>query len=114
MEQDGHAVIMGETPMPGLSRRSFFACGCCPGAGADTAVHGRAGAAAGPSVSRRNFVAGGVAAFGFGAAAANVAAPAIAQAKPHRIDVHHHISPPAWVEALKKAGLDSPPVNNWT
>lgn len=34
-------------------------------------------------------------------------------AKPHRIDVHHHISPPPWVSALKKFRLDSPPVNNW-
>ena len=37
-----------------------------------------------------------------------------ASAKPHRIDVHHHLSPPVWVEALKKARQDSPPVNNWT
>ena len=37
-----------------------------------------------------------------------------AAAAPHRIDVHHHISPPPWVTALKKAKLDSPPVNNWT
>jgi 6-methylsalicylate decarboxylase len=35
-------------------------------------------------------------------------------AGPHRIDVHHHISPPPWVTALKAAKLDSPPVNNWT
>jgi 6-methylsalicylate decarboxylase len=37
-----------------------------------------------------------------------------APAGPYRIDVHHHISPPAWVTALKAAKLDSPPVNNWT
>ena len=35
-------------------------------------------------------------------------------AKPHRIDVHHHISPPPWVSALKKSRLDTPPVTNWT
>lgn len=35
-------------------------------------------------------------------------------AGPHRIDVHHHISPPSWVAALKQAKLDSPPVNDWT
>jgi predicted TIM-barrel fold metal-dependent hydrolase len=96
--------------MTGRSRWSYFACGCCDGAGA---VSNRSTA-----ISRRNFVAGGVAAFGAGAAAASLPAPAIAQgtanAKPHRIDVHHHISPPAWVDALKKAGLDSPPVNSWT
>ncbi|MBL8385987.1 MAG: amidohydrolase [Burkholderiales bacterium] len=32
----------------------------------------------------------------------------------HRIDVHHHISPPPWVAALKRSRRDSPPVNNWT
>jgi predicted TIM-barrel fold metal-dependent hydrolase len=45
-------------------------------------------------------------------------APAIAQvsekAKPHRIDVHHHISPPVWTEAVKKAGFATPPLLNWT
>jgi predicted TIM-barrel fold metal-dependent hydrolase len=102
---------LGKSPL-GHSRRSFFACGCCEGAGAGT-VRRPVGPQADTSVSRRHFVAGGVAAFGFGAAG-SVAAPAVAQTKPHRIDVHHHISPPAWVEALKKAGLDSPPVNNWT
>src|SRR5450432_1908735 len=30
------------------------------------------------------------------------------------VDVHHHISPPEWVAALKKSQLDTPPVNNWT
>ena len=49
----------------------------------------------------------------FGALAASGCAT-MAPAGPHRIDVHHHISPPAWVNALKAAKLDSPPVNNWT
>jgi predicted TIM-barrel fold metal-dependent hydrolase len=92
----------------GNSRRSFFACGCCGGAGP-----GQDRFEATSAVSRRSFVAGGMAAFGLGAVAASLPAPAIAQT-PHRIDVHHHISPPVWVEALKKARLDSPPVNNWT
>ena len=64
-------------------------------------------------ISRRIFVAGGVAALGLGAAA-SVSTPGRTQAKPHRIDVHHHLAPPPWVEALKKAGLDTPPVTNWT
>ena len=34
--------------------------------------------------------------------------------KPFRIDVHHHIAPPAWVDALRTAHLDTPPVTNWT
>jgi predicted TIM-barrel fold metal-dependent hydrolase len=102
---------MGEMLMTGKSRRSFFACGCCEATGAGAAP-GRVSPAASSTISRRNFVAGGIAAFGFGAA--GMPAPALAQAKPHRIDVHHHISPPVWVEALKKAGLATPPVLNWT
>lgn len=99
--------------MPGNSRRSFFACGCCEGTGART-VRGRISLEPNSAgISRRNFVAGGIAAFGFGAAT-SIPAPALAQTKPHRIDVHHHISPPVWVEALKKAGLANRPILNWT
>src|SRR6266436_4558287 len=93
-----------EAPMQetGMLRRSVFACRCCERSAA-------------PMISRRKFVAGGVAALGLGAAA-SVSMPGrlLAQAKPHRIDVHHHVSPPPWVEALKKAGLDTPPVIGWT
>jgi 6-methylsalicylate decarboxylase len=101
--------------MPDKSRRSFFACGCCAGTAAGTVLD--PSGANGAGISRRSFVASGIAAFGFGAAA-TLPASAVAQGtgntRPHRIDVHHHISPPAWVEALKKAGLASPPVVNWT
>ena len=66
-----------------------------------------------PDAARRRLLAGTA---GLGAisalAASGCAAPA--PAGPHRIDVHHHISPPPWVTALKAAKLDSPPVNNWT
>ena len=66
-------------------------------------------------LSRRSFAAGAAAAFGLGTAiAAGMPGRLFAQAKPHRIDVHHHLSPPLWVEALKKARLDTPPVNSWT
>jgi predicted TIM-barrel fold metal-dependent hydrolase len=33
---------------------------------------------------------------------------------PFRIDVHHHISPPSWLEAVKRAKLDNPPMANWS
>jgi 6-methylsalicylate decarboxylase len=90
----------------GVRRSRFFrGCACCdplPGA-------------PGTGVSRRSFVAGGVAALGLGAAAVTAAPTgAAAQAKPTRIDVHHHLSPPPWVEALKKARLDTPFNTNWT
>jgi predicted TIM-barrel fold metal-dependent hydrolase len=41
-------------------------------------------------------------------------AGASAAAKPRAIDVHHHVVPPAWVEAVKRAKLDNPPMTNWT
>jgi len=67
------------------------------------------------AVSRRGFVAGGVAAVGAGLLAASGFAPkAVAQAQPHRIDVHHHISPPTWLDAVKKVKLDNPPLTNWS
>src|SRR5262249_54439999 len=34
--------------------------------------------------------------------------------KPHRIDVHHHISPPSWLDAVKKVKRDNPPMANWS
>ena len=51
-----------------------------------------------------------------GAAALAATGTAIAQTeeKPHRIDVHHHIVPPTWFDALKKAKLDNPPMSAWT
>ncbi|MCL6645311.1 MAG: amidohydrolase, partial [Dehalococcoidia bacterium] len=65
------------------------------------------------AIDRRGFMAGGVAAL------SALAAPAIvrraqAQGKPHRIDVHHHISPPTWLEALKKINQTNPPMANWS
>jgi len=35
-----------------------------------------------------------------------------AQAAPHRIDVHHHLSPPAYLDAVGPQA--SPPTRNWT
>jgi predicted TIM-barrel fold metal-dependent hydrolase len=74
----------------------FGGCACCPPASA---------------VTRRNLLAGGGAALAFGA----FGIPEIrAQAKPHRIDVHHHITPPTWLDALKKANLANLPRDNWS
>jgi predicted TIM-barrel fold metal-dependent hydrolase len=56
-------------------------------------------------LGRRGFLAG---------AAALAATRAYAEDKPYRIDVHHHITPPTWLDALKKAGRDTPPVTAWT
>jgi predicted TIM-barrel fold metal-dependent hydrolase len=84
-----------------MSKRLFAGCLCC-------------GPESTTILNRRGFLTGaaaiaGTAAFG----GIDLVSKASAQAKPHRIDVHHHVAPPAWVEALKKAGKISPPVENW-
>ena len=84
--------------MFGSKGKIEFLCGCRPSSSPT------------PDLGRRGFVAGAAA---IGALAASGCATTGSSA-PHRIDVHHHISPPPWVTALKGAKLDSPPVNNWT
>lgn len=65
-------------------------------------------------VSRRGFMAGALSAGAAATAAPLLIRTAAAQAKPHRIDVHHHLSPPTHIEALRKATLGSPPTYNWS
>jgi predicted TIM-barrel fold metal-dependent hydrolase len=78
----------------------FTRCKCCIEPLASTGL------------SRRELLAGGVA---LGAATAVGFGPqAVAQAKPHRIDVHHHISPPTWLDAVKSIKKDNPPMANWS
>ena len=64
-------------------------------------------------LSRRRFIAGSTAVLGLNALV-QMPPPAFAQAKPHRIDVHHHVSPTPWLDAVKKARLDNPPIVNWS
>ena len=89
----GNAVIMPLKRKPVLS-----GCTCCGGTFSATAV------------TRRNVLAGG-AAWGLAAAGASLApAPASSQspAKPHRIDVHHHVVPPVQRKAFKEHGRNAP------
>src|SRR5262245_17028011 len=83
-----------EDAMTQARRTLFGRCNCCT-----------------PTISRRNLLAGGAAVL---AASAFAASGLKAQAKPHRIDVHHHISPPTWLDAVKKANLANPPLANWS
>ncbi|HEY2137931.1 MAG TPA: amidohydrolase family protein [Xanthobacteraceae bacterium] len=81
-------------------------CVCCPPVAAST--------------SRRNFIAGGVAALGLAAAPARVfaqaAAPSLAATVTPKtiIDVHHHVAPPAFIRELIALGYNEPPQFNWT
>ena len=62
--------------------------------------------------ARRNFLTGGIAALGLGAAAATARPAAImaaqADPEPARIDVHHHYVPPVHAAALAKHGGGGP------
>jgi 6-methylsalicylate decarboxylase len=35
-------------------------------------------------------------------------------ATPHRIDVHHHVSPPSYLKEIDRVGFFSPPFKNWS
>ena len=91
-------------PLRGLPQR----CACC------VSPPSTAGA------SRRNFLAGGAAAFGLAATSAparvlaqSTSAPIAPPAKTV-IDVHHHISPPAYNQELIARGINEPPLLNWS
>jgi predicted TIM-barrel fold metal-dependent hydrolase len=62
-------------------------------------------------ISRRQFVAGAAAA---GLAATAFAPKVFAQAKPHRIDVHAHVVPPSWLNAMEVIGRRDVPLSNWS
>ncbi len=93
-----------KTPSQGFFRN----CACCPPASAG-------------GTSRRNFLAGGVAALGLGAAPGRVfaqaAAPSPSPAAPPAktvIDVHHHVAPPAFIREMIARGYNEPPQFHWT
>ena len=64
--------------------------------------------------SRRGLIAGGAAAGAIAAGGLALPLRGLAQPTPHRIDVHHHITPPVWLAELKKAKKDNPPLANWS
>jgi predicted TIM-barrel fold metal-dependent hydrolase len=88
-------------------RRLSAVCNCCtqPFATAQsfTAAH----------VNRRQFLAGATSVAALGAAS-GFAPKVFAQAKPHRIDVHHHIVPPTWLAAMDIIGRTDPLLRNWS
>ncbi|MDP3134856.1 MAG: amidohydrolase family protein [Burkholderiaceae bacterium] len=62
-------------------------------------------------LSRRRFLGGGAA---LGALAASGCAVTPGAARPHRVDVHHHVVAPDWLAALKSARRDYPRMSTWT
>ncbi len=83
------------------ARRLLSACGCC------------AQPAMAAPVNRRDLLRAGAAGVAFGAAA-GFGLPARAQTAAHRIDVHHHVSAPTWIDAVKSLKKDNPPIVNWS
>src|SRR5882757_1756154 len=78
-------------------------CGCAmPHAGLNNA-----------GLSRRGLLAGG-AALGAAALSPRFVAEAVAQTPAQRIDVHHHVSAPTWLDAVKSLKKDNPPMANWS
>ena len=49
-----------------------------------------------------------------GAARVLALGQAASAATPHRIDIHHHFAPPAWVTAVKGRPLLQPANTTWT
>jgi 6-methylsalicylate decarboxylase len=66
------------------------------------------------ALSRRRFIAAALAAGAAPPLPSWLMPAASAQGSPHRIDVHHHLSPPTHLEALRKASLGSPPTFAWS
>ena len=73
---------------------------------------------AGDSCDRRSFLTAALASVGLAATGTAGAPTALAQAlaasKPHRIDVHHHFAPPAWVAEVKGRPLLQTANTTWT
>jgi len=93
------------------SSRLFQLCNCGSSHGPSRLSQGLLS----QSLDRRRLLVGGAATLALGAAASSGFVPkALAQAKPHRIDVHHHISPPTWLDSVKSLKRDNPPMNNWS
>src|SRR2546421_3054506 len=66
------------------------------------------------SPSRRGFMLGAGALAISAAVGRDRAGAQAAEAKPFRIDVHHHLSPPTYVTASNDGGFGDPLMKNWT
>jgi predicted TIM-barrel fold metal-dependent hydrolase len=81
-------------------------CACC-----DDSTLSLSGAA----LNRRHFITGAAAIATVGLAGPERAsAQATEPAKPYRIDVHHHLSPPTYIAASNAGNFGDPLMKNWT
>ncbi|WP_298257913.1 amidohydrolase family protein [Bradyrhizobium sp.] len=90
----------------GEGKRRMLMRGCACGCGDTLSLTSRA-------LSRRRFVAGAAALAATGVGGSRAFAQA-ANEKPYRVDVHHHLSPPSYIQAIVEDHLGSPPQIKWT
>ena len=81
-------------------------------AGISWARHDHGERREGAPITRRRFTVGAAALGAF--TGAGFAPGAHAEAAAYRIDLHHHLSPPPLLEALKRVKRDNPPMANWS
>ena len=87
-------------------RRSYRGCACCDGSTL---------ALSGAVLNRRNFMAGAAAIAAAGLCKSpRASAQTAGAAKPYRIDVHHHLSPPAYIAASNAGNFGEPLMKKWT
>jgi predicted TIM-barrel fold metal-dependent hydrolase len=90
-------------------RRPYQGCACCEQSTLSLS---------GTALSRRNFMRGMTGAAAMAAAGVGYPQRASAQAvlldKPHRIDVHHHLSPPSYIAASIANNFGDGLMKNWT
>ena len=86
-----------------LRKRRLRACFCCSEPDASFSTP-----------SRRGFMLGAGALALTTAAGSGLASAQSADAKPFRIDVHHHLSPPTYVTASNEGGFGDALMKNWT
>ena len=87
-------------------RRWYRGCACCDGSTLSLS---------GAALNRRNFMAGAAAMAAAGLCEPPRASAQTAEAaKPYRIDVHHHLSPPAYIAASNAGNFGEPLMKKWT
>lgn len=85
-------------------RVSYRGCACCDGSTLSLS---------GATLNRRHFFAGAAAMATIGLSRGAAAQSADAT-KPYRIDVHHHLSPPAYIAAANAGNFGEPLMKGWT
>ena len=100
----GENIMSQHEERSGKSRLSMRACAC----GCDNTMSLTAG-----GLSRRQFVAGAAALAAAGLGPFRKAAAQGAE-KPYRIDVHHHLSPPTYMQAALANNFGDGAQRNWT